>query len=377
MRKNYTTLSTLTELLSLLDRDGIQDHRRYEAVRKFLNFKARDKGIPISGSFELTPLCNLDCKMCYVHLNKQQMQGANLLSAEIWKDFMKQAIDAGMMYASLTGGECLTYPGFKDLYLFLQENGIETTILSNGILMDESMVDFFRESPPTLIQITLYGASEESYERVAGHRAFSKVLDNIKRLRDEEIPLRIAVTPNAFMDDGEDVVKLIYSLNLPCRINSGLFAPRTETGRKIEEAELSQYVKMLRQQMLLSGKDIPETCDDEMLPEVGGNGEKANGVTCGAGRSGFSVSWDGQLRPCGTFPNVAENLLQTPFKTAWQSINRQVNQFPLPTGCVGCKYYHICKHCVAEHASGAPIGHTSSAVCDWTQRMVAEGIFKL
>lgn len=71
MRKNYTTLSTLTELLSLLDRDGIQGHRRYEAVRKFLNFKARDKGIPISGSFELTPLCNLDCKMCYVHLNKQ------------------------------------------------------------------------------------------------------------------------------------------------------------------------------------------------------------------------------------------------------------------------------------------------------------------
>ena len=26
------------------------------------------KGIPISGTFELTPRCNISCKMCYVHL---------------------------------------------------------------------------------------------------------------------------------------------------------------------------------------------------------------------------------------------------------------------------------------------------------------------
>ena len=29
---------------------------------------ARGHDTPISGDFELTPLCNLDCKMCYVHL---------------------------------------------------------------------------------------------------------------------------------------------------------------------------------------------------------------------------------------------------------------------------------------------------------------------
>lgn len=159
---------SLSALLRQMDEQGVTGYRRYAEVRKFLSFRAREKGVPISGSFELTPLCNLDCKMCYVHLNKDQMRGQPLLPVEDWKSLMTQAIDAGMMYATLTGGECLTYPGFRELYLFLQDRGIEVSILSNGLLMDDDMADFLKRHPPAIIQITLYGASEQAYEK--GHR---------------------------------------------------------------------------------------------------------------------------------------------------------------------------------------------------------------
>lgn len=86
----------LSQLIAQLNAEGVNDYRRYEEVRKFLNFKAREKGIPISGTFELTPLCNLDCKMCYVHLHKAQMQGAQLLPVEQWKQLMQQAIHGGV-----------------------------------------------------------------------------------------------------------------------------------------------------------------------------------------------------------------------------------------------------------------------------------------
>lgn len=375
--ENNALPSSLAVLLAQLDQEGIQDHRRYQAVRRYLTFRARERDIPISGSFELTPLCNLDCKMCYVHLNKQQMQGASLLSIGTWKNLMQQAIDAGMMYATLTGGECLTYPGFSELYLFLREQGIETGILSNGVLMDREMTDFLRKNPPAYIQITLYGASEDAYERVTEHRAFSKVIENIQRLRDAKLPMTVAVTPNAFMEDGEAVIRLIYSLGLPCRINSGLLAPREGTGRQENDAGIDRYIRMLKQQMLLDGKAVPKTCDEEMLPESGGSGSAEYGVRCGAGRSGFCISWDGRLLPCNTFPGVSENVLEIPFTEGWKRINEQVKQFPLPAECAGCKYRYKCKHCVAEHASGAPIGHASPAVCDWARQMVAEGVLKL
>ena len=79
-----------------LDEQGITDHRRYQMVRNFLSFQARDKAIPISGSFELTPLCNLDCKMCYVHLQPNQIkQSERLLTVTEWKKIISEAVDAG------------------------------------------------------------------------------------------------------------------------------------------------------------------------------------------------------------------------------------------------------------------------------------------
>ena len=366
---------TLRELLKQLDEQGVTDHRRYETVRRFLNFKARDKGIPISGSFELTPLCNLDCKMCYVHLNREQMAGAQLLTVEQWKHIMQQAIDGGMMYARLTGGECLTYPGFRELYSFLHSKGIETAILSNGLLMDADMVDFLVAHPPSAVQITLYGASEEGYERVTGKRAFQRVMENIRRLDEAQIPLSIAVTPNEFMADGEDVIRLLHEENLNFSINAGLMAPREETGRKRADAALDAYVAMLKLRLALKGKQIEPDCDPESLPDPGSEQSHAErGVRCGAGRSGFAIDWQGRMRPCNTFPCEPVEVLALGFAEAWKRTHHTALNYLLPAECEGCAYKGVCKHCVAEHAAGAPAGHASPAICAWGQRMVSEGL---
>ena len=369
---------TLRALLKQLDKQGITDYRRYEAVRKFLNFKAREKNIPISGSFELTPLCNLDCKMCYVHLNKAQMNGAQLLTVPQWKDIMQQAIDTGMMYARLTGGECLTYPGFKELYNFLHSKGIEVSILSNGLLMDADMVDFLRVNPPSAVQITLYGASEEAYERVTGKRAFRQVLENIRRLNAAEIPLSIAVTPNEFMQDGEDVIRLLHEEGLTFAINAGLMQPREETGRKLADAGLDSYIAMMKLRQALKGQLTEPDCDPESLPDPGSERTSAEkGVRCGAGRSNFAIDWQGRMRPCNTFPCEPVDVLSLGFTEAWKRTNHTALNYPLPTECEGCAYKGVCKHCVAEHAAGAPAGHGSPAICAWGQRMIAEGLLKL
>ena len=368
----------LRALLKQLDEQGVTDHRRYHAVRKFLNFKAREKNIPISGSFELTPLCNLDCKMCYVHLNREQMHGAQLLTVDQWKAVMREAISAGMMYARLTGGECLTYPGFRELYSFLHSKGVEVSILSNGLLMDADMVDFLRENPPAAVQITLYGAGEDAYEQVTGKRAFRQVLENIRRLDEAKIPLSIAVTPNAFMQDGEDVIRLLHEEGLTFSINAGLMTPREETGRRLVDAGLDSYIAMVKLRQALKGRLTEPDCDPESLPDPGSEqSTAAKGVRCGAGRSGFAVDWQGRMRPCNTFPCEPADVLSLGFDEAWRRTNHTALNYPLPAECEGCAYKGVCKHCVAEHAAGAPAGHASPAICAWGQRMIAEGLLKL
>lgn len=39
----------------------------WEAMRR----KAIENSIPLHGHFELTPRCNFNCKMCYIHLEEK------------------------------------------------------------------------------------------------------------------------------------------------------------------------------------------------------------------------------------------------------------------------------------------------------------------
>lgn len=375
---NEASPGSLRELLAQLNSKGVSDYRRYETMRRFLNIKARDKGVPISGSFELTPLCNLDCRMCYVHLQKNQMQGAQLLRVDQWKQIMQQAIDAGMMYARLTGGECLTYPGFRELYLFLRDRGIETVILSNGILMDEKMTEFLKKNPPAAIQISVYGAGEDAYERVTGRRCFAQVTANLRRLRDADIPLVAAVTPNAYMTDGESIIRFLQAEKIPYAINSGIMKPREETGRDLADADLDTYIDMLKLRNSFRGGSLEPETDPDGLPDPNQKrGNTAFGVTCGAGRSGFAVDWRGGMRPCNNFPCDGEDILKLGFREAWKRTNHTATHYPLPTECEGCAYKGVCKHCVAEHAAGAMPGHASPAICAMGKRMVIEGLCSL
>ena len=43
-------------------------------VTEYLYRKATAAGIPLSGTFELTPVCNLNCKMCYVRLERGEQE---------------------------------------------------------------------------------------------------------------------------------------------------------------------------------------------------------------------------------------------------------------------------------------------------------------
>lgn len=370
--------ATLRELLRQLDQQGIYDYRRYRAMRRFLGFRAREKNQPISGAFELTPLCNLDCKMCYVHLKREQLHGAELLPADRWMEIMRQAIDAGMLFATLTGGECLTYPGFRDLYRFLRDRGVEVGILSNGLLMDADMVEFLKRNPPAAIQITVYGASEEAYERVTGRRAFARVMQNVRALRDAELPLCIAVTPNAYMKDGAALLRLLHGEGLPFSINAGLMQPRAETGRALADAGLDAYVDLLKLALELKGEAAEPECDPDALPDGGGaQSAPERGVRCGAGRSGFSIDWQGNMYPCSNFPCEGADVLALGLKEAWRRTNAAARNYPRPAECGGCFYEPVCKHCAAEHAAGAAPGHASPAICAWGKRMVAEGLLKL
>ena len=322
------------------------------AFYQYLREASFEKGIPLIGSFELTPRCNLDCKMCYVHLDQGQMRH-NELTTEQWLSLIDQACNAGMLYATLTGGECLLYPGFKKIYE----------------------------------QISVYGSSPAGYEAVTGYAdAFYKVDRAIDLVKKAGIPFALAITVSKQMfNDFEATLKYCNSKEpLSCDITVFPFEPRKETGRDYYSyaPSLDEQVEIYKIRLRIAEKDIiPYSCEGELLEKgvflEGEKGEKTSGIPCMAGRIRFSINWDGAMLACNTFGFAKAFPLKDGLYNAWEYINKKSCEYNMPSECSKCVYKSVCIPCPAVHRFYAGEGELNPLVCEEGKRMALEGIRKL
>ena len=382
MKHEIKEFDNLIDLLEELDREGISDYHKQEIYKRYLNFRARMRGQAYSGGFELTPLCNFDCKMCYVHLTKRQMEReAKLMTPKQWISIMEQAVDAGMMHADLTGGECLSYPGFKEVYLYLLSRGVEVSVLTNGQLITEEMADFFAEYPPSVVQITIYGSDEDSYEAVTGHRAFEDVKAAIDRLKKRDIRLFLPITPNRYMQtDTYALMEFLRSQNVRYGIGTGSLPARSNTGRDINtySPETELYVKLhLDEQKYLRSPENSDTPSRTRVDYVPTGFRTESKIPCSSGLCAFHINWKGEMSPCIPFHTINRSVLEHGFADCWNWIKSQMLQYEPPEECSNCANRFVCVSCPAERTSGVLNGPLNEAVCERYEQYVQTGILHI
>ena len=369
-------LGSIFEFLNEMRESGISEKDIQKRVLAFLQEKAKETNTPYSGHFELTPLCNLNCKMCYVHLDGEQMRSKRLLKQDEWQDIMQQAIDSGMAKATLSGGECLTYPWFDEVFLFLKSRGISTAVLTNGVLLNDDRIRFFTDHKPRKIQISLYGSSDDVYEKVTGVRAFSTVMDNLVKAKAANLPLKISITPSRYLfEDIRNVISLVKDLDIPYAINMGLMTPRPETGRDgiSHDISIDDYIELIKYNRSVNNL-VPVPRETKPLPDNRDDAYTEGLQKCAAGRSTFAINWEGIMNPCAQMINVAANPLRDGFLNAWRTINSGVRTYPRFKECDECEYSHVCDFCPAENERLGSRYQLNRMWCERTWKMVENGL---
>ena len=325
--------------------------------------------IPGMGFFELTPLCNLDCKLCYVHLQDPSIK-ERLLTGKQWIALMEDAIRHGMTRALISGGEAMTHPDFWEIYMFLVNHGVPVHLKTNGVLLNGENLEKFRKYPPEWIDVSLYGCDRESYVAVTGHDVYEKVVANLRNVREARLPLRIAITPSRPMLPWmEGIMRLADSFDVSVVIANFVIDPNENTGRHRESIALTagEYLAIGR----LEGEIFPaeniqkdEYEPDEENPRPAPS-EKKTGLRCQAGRSSFCINWDGTMSPCVSFPReiVVAEPMKTGFEKAWEIINECVRNYELPEKCHTCKIGAKCVFCPVKHAKTAALHQCDEDVC--------------
>ena len=328
-----------------------------DQLEKRMMAQATQYRIPINGSVELLPLCNMNCDMCYVRLsNKEVVEQGGLRTLEEWLEIGKQMHEAGVLFLLLTGGEPLLFPDFKELYKAYKKMGFILTINTNGTLIDEDWVQFFKENPPRRINITLYGESPSVYHSLCHYEAgFHKVLDAVKMLREANIDVKLASSiTNINKDDIEGLVHVADQLDVPMRCDTYMMPairernkPFNEQSRLTPEEAARLYIKALKLEMTPEifkqyiEKSIFEV--EHILPSL-----SPNKMKCHAGSCSFTINWQGNMRPCVILGRPEMSVFEHSFQEAWDYISEEVKKITLSSRCLTCKYRTLCKTCAAS-----------------------------
>lgn len=325
---------------------------------RYLHAKARKLGFPVSTTFEITSRCNFSCKMCYIHNEECNRHSSEELTADQWLEIGRQAKEAGVVMALITGGEPLIRKDFPEIYSGLKKLGLLISINTNGSLITDEIYELFVNDPPTRLNISLYGASNETYSSLCGGEYFDKVIYNIKRLKEAgiQIKLNMSITPYNCADM-EKMLAIASELGLhhkattymypparrnDCTVgeNSGRFTAE-EGGRQKAIYDLLRFGKeeFLKRvgNLQLNGYD-----EDECREPC--EGEK---MRCRAGTSSCWINHKGEMMPCGMFSTAGYNILENGFADCWQNVKRETALITTPAECIDCKYRSLCPVCAA------------------------------
>jgi len=317
----------------------------YTEFGERLNNEAVAKRIPLSGSFELTFRCNLRCAHCYCNLpiNDRDAIEKELTTEEVF-NILDQIAEAGCLWLLITGGDPLVRQDFLEIYTYAKKKGFIITLFTNGTLITPEIADYLKEWPPNKVEITLYGVTSETHERVTQiPGSLKRSQKGIDLLLKRKIPLRLktmAMTLNK--NELWQIEEYAEALGVTFRFDPVL-NPRLDGSRGPCKFRLSpKEVVGLDLKDTKRGKEWREFCEKFVGPP-----QSDTLFDCGAGISTFHIDPYGQMSACEMTRFQNYGLRSGSFEEGWR---RSIPEFLTlkPEGdypCGKCELISLCGQC--------------------------------
>lgn len=303
---------------------------------------------PLIGVVEITSECNCNCPHCYVKgLDKKKK-----ISTDKFIQIANILKDKGIINVTITGGEPLSNPDFKVIYKAFKEQGFLIDVFTNALLIDKDLAAYFAAYPPRSLDITLYGTSNEEYERFTGVKDGYDLLCSALELLDENgIYYTIKMILNKMnYDHISEFNKIAYKHNAPFRYNV-VIGQGNNTLKNPRELMLSndQIIEVEKRDpvKIKAFRDLVYKCN--CLPFDCNNESGWSQFLCGAGIDKVFIGYDGKMSPCMTLRNKGIDLFEYGYDYVWDYWGKQRKQkLSKEFKCITCKYLPICTPCTEE-----------------------------
>jgi len=255
--------------------------------------------------------------------------------------------DAGCLFLLLTGGEPLLRPDFGDVYRYAKQKGLLVSLFTNGTLLTPRIADFLAEWRPQAIEITLYGATQETYERVTGvPGSYARCMRGIELALDRKLRLNLkSILVKENRHELEAMIALTDRLGVQFRFDAVLF-PRLD-GRQTPWAHRLSPDEVVALDRQYSKRQEEFDRLHRQFAAIAVRSEYV--YTCGAGTRSFHIDRSGQLSLCMMARRPAYDLVHGSFQEGWNLFASALlkKKRTLPTACTSCTVGALCTQCPA------------------------------
>lgn len=231
--------------------------------------------------------------------------------------------------------------------MYAKKKGFIIELYTNGVLIDDKVIDVFRKYPPLLVDISLYGSCEETFHKVTGAKgAFAKVLQNIQSLLDAGIRVSMkAPVLNLYYDELPKIKEIAENFGIPFRTGFEIF-PSIDNDDSVQQYAVSAS-DSLRYEFSEFEKR-PRTFGEDYDVEVVDLMKERPLFRCKLGRASCAIDFEGRMCPCMSFRHAGKKLTRDNFDEVWGSFSSYPKMKASENyRCLQCKAYDFCDICPA------------------------------
>ncbi len=263
---------------------------------------------------EPTNECPLYCTTC---MRRTWNEPTGRMEADTFARIVEGLQELTSMPSVFFGGigEPLAHPDALEMIGQVKSLGAEAELISNGLALDESTIERLVEMRLDTLWVSLDGASEECYQSVREAAALSRIISNLKKLKEVRYRLDTALPALgiAFVAMKRNQAELAGVIDLGLRMGATQFSISSVQPHTKELRDEVLYGKTLGQSLGPFSRIDLARMDSaaewgpafgQILAQCGlhySNGRAATSLedSCPFVESGsLSIRWDGRVSPC-------------------------------------------------------------------------------